>query len=120
MQQANSIDFDCQPMRTAHPAVDPCAQLIPQHYPFGGCYAIDASNRQGGNTTPKYAPRAQVDTGKKPLAPGIPRGPRTTEGCGKMAEFLAQAPWDEQREGLITTQSELGKHLNSHILYATA
>jgi len=83
MQQTNSIDFDSRPMRTTHPAA--------RHHPFGGGYAINASNRQGGDTSPKYAPRAQADTGKKPLAPGIPRGPRTAEGCGKMAEFLAQA-----------------------------
>jgi len=53
---------------------------------------------------------------KKPIATGIPRGPLTAEGCGRMAEFLAQAPWDEQRDGLIATQSELEKHLNSHNL----
>jgi len=33
-----------------------------------------------------------------------------------MAEFLAQTPWDEQRDGIIATQSELEKHLNSHNL----
>jgi len=38
------------------------------------------------------------------------------EGCGNIAEFLAQAPWDEKRDGLIATQSELEKHLNSHNL----
>jgi len=38
------------------------------------------------------------------------------EGCGRMAEFLAQAPWDEHRDGLIATQSEREKNLNSHNL----
>ena len=38
------------------------------------------------------------------------------KGCGELAEFLAQAPWDEQRDRLIATQSELGKHLKSHNL----
>jgi len=33
-----------------------------------------------------------------------------------MAEFLARAPWDEQKDGPIATQSERGKHLNSHNL----
>jgi len=69
---------------------------------------------QVGNTTTKYAPHALADTGKKPIGPGIPRGPRTAEGCGNMAEFLAQAPWEEQRHWLLATQSELEKHLNSH------
>jgi len=54
--------------------------------------------------------------GKKPIATGIPRGPLTTEGCGRMTEFLAQAPWDEQRDGLTATQSEREKYLNSHNL----
>jgi len=31
----------------------------------------------------------------------------TAEKCGELAEFRAQAPWDEQREGKTVTQSEL-------------
>jgi len=38
------------------------------------------------------------------------------EGCGRVAEFLAYTPWDEQREELIATQTELAKHLHSHNL----
>jgi len=33
--------------------------------------------------------------------------PFMTKKCGELAEFLAQAPFDEQREGRIATQSEL-------------
>jgi len=33
--------------------------------------------------------------------------PLTAKKRGELAEFLAQAPWDEQREGRIATQSEL-------------
>ena len=31
----------------------------------------------------------------------------TAKKCGELAEFLAQVPWDEQRQGRIATQSEL-------------
>jgi len=37
----------------------------------------------------------------------------TAKKCGELAEFLAQAPWDEQREGRIATQSELALELTS-------
>jgi len=36
------------------------------------------------------------------------------EGCGRIAEFLAQAPWNEKQEGLSATQPEIEKHLYSH------
>jgi len=35
------------------------------------------------------------------------------DGCGKMAEFLAQAPWDERRVGLGTTHLGIEQHLHS-------
>jgi len=107
-QQAGSIDSDSRPMCKAH--------LAPQHHPFGGGHAKDVPNGQEGDTAPRYAPWAQAEMGKKPIATGILRGPITAEGCGRMAEFLARAPWDEHRDRLITTQSELEKHLNSHNL----
>ena len=43
-----------------------------------------------------------------------PKGWLIAEGCGKIAEFLAQAPWNEKRDGLSVTQPELEKHLHSH------
>ena len=73
-------------------------------------------NGQKGDTFPSYASLAQAEMGQKPIATRIPRGPLMAEGYGRMAEFLAQAPWVGQRDRLITTQSELEKHLNSHNL----
>jgi len=35
------------------------------------------------------------------------------DGCGRMAEFLAQAPWDERREGLGATHLGIEQHLHS-------
>ena len=43
-----------------------------------------------------------------------PQGRIIAEGCGGIAEFLAQAPWDEKREGLSATQPELDQYLYSH------
>jgi len=61
-----------------------------------------------------HTDKEEIWVEKKPIITGKPRGPRTAEGCGRLAEFLSQAPWDEQRDGLITTQPELEKHLKSH------
>ena len=43
-----------------------------------------------------------------------PQGRIIAEGCGGIAEFLAQAPWDEKWEGLSATQPELDQYLYSH------
>jgi len=72
--------------------------------------------RQGGETGHGYIPRTQEKTGQMTMIPVNPTGPLTAKSCGKLAEFLAQAPWDEQRDGLITTHPELEKHLKSHNL----
>ena len=95
-------------MRTGYPAV--------RHQPFSGDYALDASTRQRSNPAPQYTPRTTADTEEQFLDPGMPRGPRTAEGCAKIPEFLGHAPWGEQREGLIATQSELEVFLNTHNL----
>jgi len=36
------------------------------------------------------------------------------EGCGKLAEFLAQIPWEKKRTGLGFAQLDVEQHLNSH------
>jgi len=36
------------------------------------------------------------------------------EGCGQLAEFLAQFPWEEKRTGLGYAQLDVEQHLNSH------
>jgi len=37
----------------------------------------------------------------------------TAKKCGEVAEFRAQAPWDEQRQGKTVTQSELAPKQNN-------
>jgi urease gamma subunit len=39
---------------------------------------------------------------------------KVAEGCGHLAEFLAQSPWEEERTGLGVAQLDIEKHLNSH------
>jgi len=106
--QHASIDFDSQPMRTTHLAL--------RHHPFEGAYAEGMQTGQEGDSAPRYASGAQAETDKKSMATRKPKGPITVEACGRMAEILAQAPWNEQRARLIVTQIELEKHLNSHNL----
>jgi len=36
------------------------------------------------------------------------------DSCGRMAELLAQAPWEERRAGLGATQLGIKQHLGSH------
>jgi len=43
-----------------------------------------------------------------------PQGRLIAEGCGGIAEFLAQALWNEKPEGLRATQPELEQYLYSH------
>ena len=39
---------------------------------------------------------------------------KVAEGCGHLAEFLAQSPWEEKRTGLGVAQLDIEQHLNSH------
>jgi len=71
-------------------------------------------NGQEGESTTIYGPGVQAETDKRSRTTEQPKGPLIAEGCGKIAEFLAQAPWNEQRDRLSATQIELEKHLNSH------
>jgi len=36
------------------------------------------------------------------------------EGCGRLAEFLGQFPWEEKRIGLGSAQLDVQQHLDSH------
>jgi len=58
----------------------------------------------------RYGPIAQTETASTEQ----PQGRLIAEGCGRIAAFLAQAPWDEKREGLSLTQPELEQYLYSH------
>jgi len=42
-----------------------------------------------------HAPRTSAEVKEELLNPEIPRGPYMVEGCAKIAEFLAHAPWEK-------------------------
>jgi len=46
--------------------------------------------------------------------PEQPHGELLAQGYGRIAEFLSQAPWNEQREGLSSTHPDIEQHLFSH------
>jgi len=81
---------------------------------MGGSFSHTA---QKGNSSEKVfnyiqdAPTAEDTTTKTPEQP---HGELFAQGCGRKAEFLAQAPWNEQREGLSSTHSDIDQHLLSH------
>ena len=95
MLKTKSIDFDSQTMRTANPAA--------RHQPFVGDYALEASTSKKSEPASQYTLRTSADAKEQLLNPEKPRGPYMAAGCAKIAEFLAHAPWEEQREGLIRT-----------------
>jgi len=81
---------------------------------MGGSYAPPTQQGHGNETVLNCSQEAQaaVDTRLKPTAQA--REGLFAEGCGRMAEFLALAPWSEKREGLRATQPEMERHLHSH------
>jgi len=104
--RTKSSDFDS--MRTAYPAA--------RHHPLGQVYALEASTGGKSDSASRYTPRTSAEAREQLLDTEIQRGPHTAEGCAKIAEFLAYAPWEEQRKGLIATQSEFRNLLNNHNL----
>ena len=94
-------------MRTTH--------LAPRYHPFGGSYAKTTQKGHEGENTFKYGQDAQAEWEMRSKTTEQPQGGLIAEGCGRIAEFLAQTPWNEKRNGLSATQPELEKHLYSHI-----
>jgi len=85
----------------------------PQHHPFGGGYASKGMTcGQGWETGQGCVSQAQDKIVKMTIITGNQAGLLMVKGCGELAEFLAQAPWQEQRDGMTATQPELAKHLN--------
>jgi len=86
------------------------ANLGPRSHPAGNSLAQQkpekdkvTNHTQDAPTTDKINHNTVV-THVGPLA----------EGCGKLAEFLAQTPWEEKRTGLGFAQLDVEQHLNSH------
>jgi len=93
-------------MRTTH--------LAPRYHPPGGSYAKTTQKGHDGEKELNYGQDAQAEGETRPKITKQPQGCLIAEGCGRIAEFLAQAPWNKKWEGLGATQPELEKHLHSH------
>jgi len=101
-----TADIQSRPMRTTH--------LAPRYHPKGGSYAKTPQKGHDGEMNSINSQAAQTAADTRPKTTEQPQGGLFAEGCGRIAEFLAQAPWNEKREGLSATQPEIEKHLYSH------
>jgi len=80
-----------RPMCTTH--------LTPRFHPMGGSYTKIAQKGHDNEREFNHIDvQAVADT--TPKTTEQPQGELLAAGCGRMAEFLAQAPRDEEREGL--------------------
>ena len=96
------------------PTADPCAQLISLHVTIPS----EGAMQKAYQTDKKATPLRDMLHGHEQR---LRRCPQPLENsrlkvAAEWQNFLAQAPWDEKRDGLITIQTELVTHLNSHNL----
>jgi len=68
----------------------------------------------GGEKAFNHTQVVQAVEDTRPNTTEQAQGGLLAEGCGRMAEFLAQAPWNEKREGLGVTHPGIEQHLHSH------
>jgi len=81
---------------------------------MGGSYAKTTLKGHGSERVSNYIQEAQAAADTTPKTTEQPQGELLAKGCGKIVEFLAQAPWNEKREGLSATQPDIEQHLHSH------
>jgi len=88
--------------------------LAPQFHPMGDSFSHTTQKGYGSAAVFNHIQDAQTTEDTTTKTPEQPHGELLAQGCGKIAEFLAQAPWNEQREGLSSTHSDIEQHLLSH------
>jgi len=81
---------------------------------MGGSFAHTSQKGYDSEMVSNYIQDAQTAKNTTTKMPELPQGELFAQGCGRIAEFLAQAPWNEQREGLSSTHSDIEHHLLSH------
>jgi len=81
---------------------------------MGGSYAKTTQQGHDSERVFNYTQDAKAAADTTPKTTEQPQRELLATGCGRMAEFLAQAPWNEKREGLSTTQPDIEQHLYSH------
>ena len=86
------------------------ANLGPRSYPTGDSFAQQKPENYKATNCTQDAPR--IDKINHTIV--LPHVGPLVEGCDRLAEFMAQTPWEEKRTGLGVTQLDVEKHLNSH------
>jgi len=81
---------------------------------MGGNYAKTTQKGHGSERGSNHIQETQAAADTTPKTTEQPQGELLATGYGKIAEFLAQAPWNEKREGLSATQPDIEQHLHSH------
>jgi len=81
---------------------------------MGGSFANTIQKGHDSERVFNYIQDAQAAEDTTTTTPEQPHGEFLAKGCGRIAEFLAQAPWNEKREGLSSTQSDIEQHLHSY------
>jgi len=85
--------------------------FAPRFHPMGGSFT---QKGHGGEKGLNYTQVAQAAEDTRLNTTEQAHVGLLAEGCGRMAEFLAQAPWNERREGLGATHLGIEQHLHSH------
>jgi len=88
--------------------------LAPRFQPMGGSYAKTTQKGHGSERVFTYIQDVQAAADTTPKTTEQPQGELLAKGCSRIAEFLAQAPWNEKREGLSATQPDIEQHLHSY------
>jgi len=79
---------------------------------MGGSWTKTAHQRQDGNKEFNHGRGAHVAADSTPPVTEQPQEGLLAAGCGRIAEYLALAPWSEKWEGLRATQPEIERHLH--------
>jgi len=95
-----------QPQCTTH--------LAPRFHTMGCNFSYTAQKGHGSEKVFNYIQDTQTAEDTTTKTPEQPYAELLAQGCGRIAEFLAQAPWNEKREGLSSTHSDTEQHLLSH------
>jgi len=70
---------------------------------MGGSFAYTPQKEYGSEKGLHYIQDTQTAENTTTITPEQPHGELLAQGCGRIAEFLAPAPWNEHREALIST-----------------
>jgi len=81
---------------------------------MGGIFAHTAQKGYRSEKVFNYIQDVRTAENTTTKTPERPHGELLAQGCGRIAEFLAEAPLNEQREGLSSTHSDIEQHRLSH------